>query len=63
MGQATEHYKAKDYHLSWGLSRHGIGSGGYIVLFAWCSLAYFAPFGINTPLCLQFIQLELKIKS
>jgi MFS transporter, ACS family, hexuronate transporter len=36
-----------------------LGGAGYVALFAWCGIAYFVAFGINTWLCPQFTPLDL----
>ncbi len=39
-----------------------LGGAGYVVLFAWCGLAYFVAFGINRLLCPQFTPIALEAK-
>lgn len=36
-----------------------MGSSGYVLLFAWCSVAYLVSFGINALLCPRFEQVRL----
>ncbi len=36
-----------------------LGGAGYVALFAWCGIAYFVAFGINTWLCPRFTRLDL----
>lgn len=38
------------------------GGAGYIILFAWCGLAYFIAFAVHTLLCPQLIPLDLQNK-
>jgi len=40
-----------------------LGGAGYVVLFAWCGLAYFVAFGINRVLCPRFTPIVLERKS
>ena len=39
------------------------GGTGYVILFAWCGIAYFVAFGINALLCPQFTPLKLGAKA